>query len=295
MTPLKIPVHIVNAFTCGQSGGNPAGVVLNAAALSTDQKLAIARQVGLSETAFLSRSSRATLKIDFFTPTRQIAHCGHATVAAFSLCRMLGLLQEGIHTKESVDGLLTVTLKDGRVFLHQPAAAYLHLPETDARRQAAMDSLGISENFLRPAAPLTVARAGNAFLLVPLRDEEALRALKPGMDAIRALSEELNVIGFYPFVTHASGSEFDASARMFAPRYGITEESATGTAAAPLACYLHDLLKIELPVYRIGQGRHMFSPSPSLLMVEVETSRQCISVARVGGRGAQTGTMDIAL
>ncbi len=292
MTPSTIAVHIVNAFTCGPCGGNPAGVVLNADALGTEQKLAIARQVGLSETAFLSRSSRATLKIEFFTPTRQIAHCGHATVAAFSLCRQLGLLQEGIHTKESVDGILTVTLKDGLVFLHQPPAAYLHLPEADVRRQAAMASLGISENALMPAAPITVARAGNAFLLIPLRDEEALRTLKPRMDAIQVLSDELNIIGYYPFVAHAFGSEFDASARMFAPRYGIAEESATGTAAAPLACYLHDLLKIELPVYRVGQGRHMPSPSPSLLMVEVETSRKCISVARVGGRGTPTGTMD---
>jgi PhzF family phenazine biosynthesis protein len=101
---LKTTAHIVHAFTAVPTGGNPAGVVLEADRLCAAQKQAIARQLGLSETAFLSRSARATLKAELFTPTRQIPHCGHATVAAFSLCRHLGLLPDGVHTQESVDG-----------------------------------------------------------------------------------------------------------------------------------------------------------------------------------------------
>ena len=52
--------------------------------LSNEQKILIAQKVGLSETAFFSKSTVTDFKLDFFTPTRQIAHCGHATIAAFS-------------------------------------------------------------------------------------------------------------------------------------------------------------------------------------------------------------------
>ena len=97
---MEVEVQIVKAFVDGDKGGNPAGVVIDANGLSSSQKLGIAAKVGLSETAFISTSQTATLKLDFFTPTRQIAHCGHATIATFSLLRQLGLLAEGRHSKE---------------------------------------------------------------------------------------------------------------------------------------------------------------------------------------------------
>lgn len=66
---MHVEVRIVNAFTDGAAGGNPAGVVLDADALSTAQKQAIAARVGLSETAFVSASEVAPFKLEFFTPT----------------------------------------------------------------------------------------------------------------------------------------------------------------------------------------------------------------------------------
>jgi ascorbate-specific PTS system EIIC-type component UlaA len=92
---MLIEVQIVNAFIDGAAGGNPAGVVVDANALTAAQKLTVAQRVGLSETAFVSASNSATIKLDFFTPTRQIAHCGHATIATFSLLRHLGLISDG--------------------------------------------------------------------------------------------------------------------------------------------------------------------------------------------------------
>ena len=53
---MEIEIQIINAFTDGESGGNPAGVVLDADKLSVSQKLKIAAKVGLSETAFVSSS-----------------------------------------------------------------------------------------------------------------------------------------------------------------------------------------------------------------------------------------------
>ena len=69
---MKIEIQIINAFIDGESGGNPAGVVLDADKFSAMQKLKIAAKVGLSETAFVSSSKSADFKLDFFTPKRQI-------------------------------------------------------------------------------------------------------------------------------------------------------------------------------------------------------------------------------
>lgn len=80
-----IDVKIVNAFIRGGSGGNPAGVVLDAGRLDEHEMQAIAAKTGLSETAFVSRSESQAFKLDFFKPTRRIAHCGHATIGTFSV------------------------------------------------------------------------------------------------------------------------------------------------------------------------------------------------------------------
>jgi PhzF family phenazine biosynthesis protein len=61
---MKIKVAVINAFLDGGRGGNPAGVVLDADALSNDQKLAISKKVGLSETAFVSSSDSADFKLN---------------------------------------------------------------------------------------------------------------------------------------------------------------------------------------------------------------------------------------
>jgi len=102
---MKISVEIVNAFIDGDVGGNLAGVVLDADNLSSEQKLQVAKLVGLSETAFISQSSIATVKLEFFTPERQIPHCGHATIAVFSRLSELGKISNGRMSKETIDGI----------------------------------------------------------------------------------------------------------------------------------------------------------------------------------------------
>ena len=121
---MQVDAQIVNAFIDGTAGGNPAGVVLDADTLTTEQKLHIARQLGLSETAFVSSSQSATVKLEFFTPTRQIPHCGHATIATFSLLHKLGVIGEGNFSKESIDGNLDILIAGEMVFMEQRAPQY---------------------------------------------------------------------------------------------------------------------------------------------------------------------------
>ena len=85
----KVDVHVVRAFVEKDgTGGNPAGVVVDMERqLGAEARLKVAGLAGFSETAFVSGPPAGAegFTLEFFTPTRQIAHCGHATVATFSM------------------------------------------------------------------------------------------------------------------------------------------------------------------------------------------------------------------
>ena len=138
---MEIQVQIINAFIDGENGGNPAGVVLDADALSNQQKLKIAAKAGFSETAFVSSSTSADFKLDFFTPTRQIAHCGHATIATFNYLQQLGKIGKAATSKETIDGNRKIFIDGDIAFMEQLAPNYI---EVERRMDSILFSLGIA-------------------------------------------------------------------------------------------------------------------------------------------------------
>jgi PhzF family phenazine biosynthesis protein len=294
---MQIQVHIVNAFIDGHAGGNPAGVVTDANALTASQKLAVAKAVGLSETAFVSASTRATYKLEFFTPTRQIAHCGHATVAAFSLLKQMGLVGDGWCSKETIDGLRDILIDHDMAFMQQRAPTYQAIAQSSETTQRVLASLGLqnkTEQLLNAYTPCVVS-TGNSFLLVPMASSAYLKALLPNQAAIQALSEELDLIGYYAFCTTVQLPSRSASTRMFAPRFGITEEAGTGMAAGPLACYLHDVMHIKQTSFLIEQGHLMPQPSPSVIHVNLELDKGQITRLMAGGRAHISSTKQVQI
>ena len=122
---MKVEVAIINAFTTKNSGGNPAGVVLDADNLNPVQMQEVARQVGLSETAFVSQSSLADFRVRFFTTTDEVDFCGHATLATFHWLKYCGLIASGDYQQSTKAGLLGVSvLVDGTVRMQQQAPEY---------------------------------------------------------------------------------------------------------------------------------------------------------------------------
>ncbi len=288
-----VSVTIVNAFVDGDEGGNPAGVVLKADAFTSEQKLAIARQVGLSETAFVSASDVADIKLEFFTPACQIAHCGHATIATFSLLRERGSIGEGPSSKETVDGVRRIDLQGDLVFMEQRAPQYTALSAEQER--SALAALGVGPEGLAAGLSPCIVNTGNSFLLVPLGDGEWLASLKPDFEAIERMSETLDLVGVYPFVQLPPAAARQARTRMFAPCYGIREEAATGTAAGPLACYLVDRAGASMTTLHIEQGQCMAAPSPSVLTVRLELEGRRIARLFVGGRARVGETVQVRL
>jgi len=284
-------VNIVNAFVDEGKGGNPAGVVLDADALSREDKLRIARLVGLSETAFVSRSQVAGIKLEFFTPSRQIAHCGHATIATFSLLAQRGLVSGPESSKETIDGVRRILLRGREAFMEQLAPEYIDeagfAPGVSGARILA--SLGLAPDDV--AAPPCVVGTGNRFVLVHLRSESGLGKLAPDMAEIAAVSAAFGAIGYYVFV--GLDGECVATARMFGPHYGIEEEAATGMAAGPLACYLYDRVGVKLPTMVIRQGAYMAPPSPSRITVELQLMDGRITGLFAGGEARLASTVTV--
>jgi PhzF family phenazine biosynthesis protein len=281
-------IQVINAFVDNGQGGNPAGVVLNADNLSNEQKLAITKKVGLSETAFVSQSLTSDFKLDFFTSTRQIAHCGHATIATFSYLSQLNLIPNPQSSKETIDGTREILMLGEQAFMEQKAPIYSDIED---HWENILNSVQLTTADLIPGAPISLVNTGNSFVIIPVKNATILKNIRPDHKMIEDISENLNLIGFYLFSIETSNQDRLATTRMFAPRYGIEEEAATGSAAGPLACYLFDKLNLNKNNrILIEQGHFMTQPSASLIIVDLTMdSNSKIIKVMVGGRGVKTG------
>jgi PhzF family phenazine biosynthesis protein len=276
---MTIDVKVINAFAVDGKGGNPAGIILNADGLTRKQMQAIASRLAFPESAFISKSDVADFKLDFFTPTKQIPHCGHATIGTFAYLKKNGSIP-GMHSsKETIDGTRRIFFKDGLAYMEQQKPVFKEVPE---ELSAILSSLRLSTNELIDGGRPFIVNTGNSFLIIPVKDENTLARVQPDFDAIAVMSERYNLIGYYLFAP-SKKEKVQATARMFAPYYGIPEEAATGMAAGPLACYLHTICNIERTQFLVEQGRFMAEPSPSLLYVNLSVDGASVQNLYVGG------------
>ncbi|WP_319544981.1 PhzF family phenazine biosynthesis protein [Ruegeria conchae] len=296
-TVRQVTVEIVHGFVDGGAGGNPAGVVLDADKLGEQDMQTVAARVGLSETAFVSQSKTEGFKLDFFTPNRRIAHCGHATIAAFSHLDALGRIPNPNTSKETVDGPRRILMKEGAAYMEQLAPKYA-IPEEWVTKGISIDdvlnSLGISRHHLDQEIPPILVNTGNSFIVIGLADADSLANVKPDFAKITQISERLDLIGYYVFTRDPSATDRDATTRMFAPRYAIEEEAATGMAAGPLACVLHDFVGSSQRSFQIEQGVFMNPASPSLIKVDLDIENGTISGLMAGGYGMVKRSLRIA-
>lgn len=281
LTMAKVSVMVVNAFTYNGEGGNPAGVVLNADRFSQAEKQEIARLAGFPETAFVSRSDVADRKLEFFTPNKQIAHCGHATVATFSYLNQLGEITSRNSSKETIDGNRNIILEDGRAFMEQKPDFFKKL--TDAEISDVMASLSLKTSDLMDGYLPMISNTGVSFVIIPLEDTSALANIKTDLTAINDMSEKHDLIGYYAFSMKAIEEGHDVTTRMFAPRYAIPEEPATGMAAGNLGYYLYEQMKMKVDEIIVEQGYFMDAPSNSEIIVRLNHDGDRLHNIMAGG------------
>ncbi|MEM5199561.1 PhzF family phenazine biosynthesis isomerase, partial [Enterococcus faecium] len=95
---MKITAYVASAFSKNHEGGNKAGVVFMTQPLTRTQKMAIAKELGFAETAFISDSKIADFRLEYFTPKEEVDLCGHATIGAFTIMKHLNKLLQTAYT-----------------------------------------------------------------------------------------------------------------------------------------------------------------------------------------------------
>ncbi len=241
-TAAGVEIWQVDAFTDALFGGNPAGVAPDARGLSTGLMRRIAREMNLSETAFVLPPSGAgaDFRVRFFTPGGEVDLCGHATVATFHVLAWIGAIRPAgprrTVVQETRAGRLPVAIEfrgglPARVAMEQspPTSAPCARPSDVAR------ALGIGPERLDRSLAPECSFTGLWAVMAPLRSVGDLRAVRPRPDLFDALAPSLPLSGVYAFAFGRGGPR----ARFFVcPRYGIVEDPFTGTAAGALAGYL---------------------------------------------------------
>lgn len=282
---MKVEAFLVNSFTADGKGGNPAGVVLNADQLSNKEKLEIAQAVGYSETAFVSQDHEVDFELSFFTVTGEVDFCGHATLAAFSVMYKEGILTEGEYVQRTKAGVLPVVIApNGHVVMEQQQPKYLGM--FDYEEISAL--IGIDAKILEMTQlPIEIISTGLPDIIVPV-PLGYLDRIQINEHLLIEFSKKHSLIGLHAFELCDQDSELTASCRNFAPLFGISEESATGSSSGALACYLSKHLRDERTNHYIfEQGRAMNCTS----MITASTDHFGLDIAkvRVGGLAQEIG------
>lgn len=271
-----VHVYVMSAFSKDNKGGNKAGVVLNREELTVSQKMRIARELGYSETAFVTNSDVADYKIEYFTPTDEVPLCGHATIATFALLYLLQMLKREDYTVETKAGILRMKIsEDGMIFMEQNKPEYLDVLKPEKFKEC------LEYQWISKEQPIQIVTTGLKDIIMPIASIEHLAELTPDFNAMTELSRELQVVGVHAFAL-SEDSEVTAICRNFAPLFGIEEESATGTANCALASYLfrHHKKKQQ---YVFEQGYNL--GQISRIVVNVTAEKDEIQEIFVGGYG----------
>lgn len=277
------------AFSSDPRGGNPAGIVLDAAGLGDAEMLAIAADVGFSETAFLTpppsdlnAPADRGFTVRYFSPLAEVAFCGHATVAtAVALAERIGPGELVFSTPAGVVPV-TVTDRDG-VPLATLTSVEPHTSDVAEDELAeALAALGWKPGDLDPALPPAIANAGNDHLVLSAATRERLAALDYDFDRLKDLMEKGGLTTVH-LVWRQSETVFHA--RDPFPVGGVVEDPATGAAAAAFGGYLRDRGFVgadESARITLHQGDDM--GRPSLLTVQLVAGDSRIRVSGTATR-----------
>jgi trans-2,3-dihydro-3-hydroxyanthranilate isomerase len=240
----SITIRQVDAFTAVPHTGNPAGVVLDAAGLSQEQMQAVAREMNLSETAFVLPPTRhgADVRIRWFTPTVEVPLCGHATVASFHALAeegRLGIAGPGSYafSLETSDGNLPVQVdrkeRGTMVYLGLRIPVFEKVPHL---KVDLVRLLGIPAVEFDSRVPIL----RESYLYVFIRRLHTLFTMKPNFLNISAFLSARALNGLCLYTLETIDRDSKVHSRFFAPNCGINEDPVTGSSHGPLGVILHD-------------------------------------------------------
>lgn len=263
------------AFSDGDVGGNPAGVVLVEDMPETTQMQAIAAEVGYSETAFASPDGDGW-RVRYFSPESEVPFCGHATIALGAALA----IEHGINVYSLRLNHAEITV-EGRADGDSISAA-LQSPATTSQTASqglvgeALELFGYNDSDLDSRIAPALANAGAQHLILTLNERRSLANMSYDLNAGRSLMNAADLITIS--LIYAELPQLIHSRNAFASG-GVYEDPATGAAAAALAGYLRDINWPHGGKLSIVQGEDMGMRS----LLKAELSDDIGSSIRVSG------------
>jgi len=232
-----LEIQRIAAFSDGNEGGNPAGVVIADSMPDIATMRRIAADVGFSETAFAAPLADGW-RVRYFSPESEVPFCGHATIA---LGAALAL--------RSGDGVFALTLNDAKITVEGRRdgaiiSAALQSPPTRSGVATpsivseALQLFGFRAEDLDTRIPVAKIHGGADHLVLALRTRTLLASMRYDLDAGRTF---MNREGFVTvLLVYAESSRLFHTRNPFASG-GVYEDPATGASTAAFAGYLRDL------------------------------------------------------
>jgi trans-2,3-dihydro-3-hydroxyanthranilate isomerase len=283
---MEVKIKQVDAFTRAPFGGNPAGVVTDASGLSNELKQKIAREMNLSETAFVSPSKAADFKVQFFTPRFEVDLCGHATIGTFSALYEEGKLPAGknIFYQETKAGVLPVELSNinnEKVFMMTQALPKFEAFDLSKNEIAGL--IGLDEYDLMDLPAMRVS-TGIWWLVFGVKTLDKLMNAKPDLKTIERISEQYNIVGITPFCLETLNPEYNYHLRAIAPFVGVAEDPVCGTGNGCVASYIvrNELVKCEDTINMIGEEGQEVN-RPGCVYASISRDNGKISCVKIGG------------
>jgi PhzF family phenazine biosynthesis protein len=230
---MKVPIFQVDAFTDKPFTGNPAAVCILPQPQETAWMQNVAREINLSETAFVLRQEDG-FTLRWFTPIVEVDLCGHATLASAHILWETRLLDADEPARfQTRSGLLTAQRQGSWIEMDFPADL---VGPADPPLELIV-ALGIQPKF--------VGRSRFDYL-IEVDSEETVRAVQPDFELLCAVPTRGVIL-----TSQATSSQYDFVSRFFAPAVGISEDPVTGSAHCCLGPFWHNRLgKEKLVAYQ---------------------------------------------
>lgn len=290
-------------FTSQVFGGNPLAVFPDASGIPEESLQQIAREFNLSETVFIlpPADDSHTRRLRIFTPAAEIPFAGHPTVGAAFVLATLGeidLVDDETHVvfEEGVGPVpVLIRSRGGKPVFTQLTTAVrpeIGPPAPGRSILADMLSLETADILGGMSAPQAVS-CGLPFLIVPLKDRDAVRRAKVRLDHWESSLRMYWAPSIMVFARDAELEGSDIRARVFVPGLAVPEDPATGSAAAALGAYLgaRDTTGTTSLHYVVEQGFEM--GRPSILVIDVEKEDSTVTTVKVGGEAVMVSEGEI--
>ena len=257
----------IDAFASKESSGNPAAVVYldSPEDLSSAEMLQIAKELQgyVSEVGYVSPGTNTDYQLRYFSAEREVAFCGHATIAILNdiIANDKSIQKKPTLSIATPNNILTVEnhyLQERCVYISAPTPRF---STTRINKTDIASALKCPADMLEVSRPVQIVNAGLETLVVPMANLKAILSVTPDLDMLKEFCVQIEVDIIILYTDETSIAESRYRTRVFAPTYGYLEDPATGSGNAALGYYLlrNNMWKGENIL--IEQNGHLDTPN----------------------------------